>query len=150
TRAGVKGLAWSDTFDGAAEDMFTLQGRVALSVADALGLQTSARTRATLQSPAAIDSQAFADYSLGISLIERPHVPRNIDRAIESFKRSIARAPRFAPAYARGGFAFWHRYIATHDARWIDKARDMALDALRLDPADVDVRCTLARIYLGT
>jgi tetratricopeptide (TPR) repeat protein len=150
TRPLSKGLAWSESFDGSADEIFALQGRVALAVGDALALRTTSRTRAKLESPAATDPQAFADYSLGISLYERPDIPGTLDRAIDALTRATARDPHFARAFASTGAAMWGKFVATHDQKWADKAREMATEALRLDPDDVDVRCTLANIYLGT
>ena len=150
TRPKSKQLAWSESFDGSADEIFALQGRVALAVADALALRTTSRTRASFKSPAATDPQAFADYSLGVSLAERPDVPGNLDRSIDLLTRATARDPRFARAFASAGGAFWTRYSLTQDPRWAEKAREMALEALRLDPDEVEVRCTLAQIYMGT
>jgi eukaryotic-like serine/threonine-protein kinase len=150
TRPLPKGLAWSESFDGSADEIFGLQGRVALAVADALALRTTSRSRAKLESQAAMDPQAFADYSLGISLYERSDIPGNLDRAIDALTRATARDPHFARAFASTGVAMWGKFLLTHDQKWAESARDMAMEALRLDPDDVDVRCTLARVYLGT
>jgi tetratricopeptide (TPR) repeat protein len=150
TRPQSKELVWSESFDGSADEIFALQARVALAVADALALRTTSRSRAKLQSPAATDPQAFADYSLGISLYERSDIPGNLDRAIGALTRATTRDPRFARAFASAGTVLWTRFRFTHDRQWAEKAREMAMEALRLDPDDVDVQCTLARIYLGT
>jgi serine/threonine protein kinase/Flp pilus assembly protein TadD len=149
TRPHSNALAWSESFDGSVDDIFALQGQVALAVAEALSLRMSSRNRAKLKSPATTDPQAFADYSLGISLYERWDIPGNLDRAIDALTRATARDPRFARAHATAGAALWRRYLITKDRQWAEKARDTALEALRLDPDDVDVECTLARIYIG-
>jgi tetratricopeptide (TPR) repeat protein len=150
TRPPSKGLAWSESFDGSVDEIFALQGRVALAVADALVLRTTLRNRAQLERPPAADPQAFADYSLGMSLYERSDIPGNLDRAIEALTRATTRDPHFARAYASAGAARWAQYLFAHDPQSADKAREMALEGLRLDPDDVDVQCTLARIYIGT
>jgi len=150
SRPPSRKLVWSESFDGSVSEIFALQERVTLAVADALALRTSARNRAELRRSTATDPAAFADYSLGVSLSERSDVPGNLDRAIDALVRATQRDPRFARAYARAGTAMWGKFIQTHDQAWAEKAREMALEALRLEPDDVDVRCTLARIYLGT
>jgi tetratricopeptide (TPR) repeat protein/TolB-like protein len=143
-------LAWSERFDGSLDDIFGLQGRAGLAVADALALRTTPASRASLEKAPTTDVQAFADYSVGVSLQERPDLPGNLERAIEAFGHATARDPRFARAYARAGGAYWSQYQRNREQRSAERAREMVMEALRLDPDDVDVRCTLARIYLGT
>ena len=68
-------------------------------------------------------------------------------------RRSSGRSARdsgFALAHAGLGEALWARYQETQDASFTVKARDAAVEALRLDPERAATRYTLAVIYSGT
>jgi tetratricopeptide (TPR) repeat protein/TolB-like protein len=150
TRPGSEAVFWSNAFDGSMEGIFGLQAEVATAVARTLHIPLSANDYRHLQSPAATDPRAFDEYSRGRALLDNPNFSGNLERAIEAFTRAIAIEPTFARAHAGAAEAHWRRYIDTREPTSADRARDMALEAVRLDPKDVAVRCALALIYAGT
>jgi serine/threonine-protein kinase len=150
TRPASKALFWSETFDGSMDEIFALQGRIGAAVAGALQLRLRESDRAVLRQPAASNPQAFAEYSLGRSLLERHDIAANVSEAAEAFERAIARDHRFPRAFAGAGEAYFRRFLSSREERWRELARERVLEALRLDPEDVEVRCALARIYIDT
>jgi len=150
TRPASKALFWSETFDGSMDEIFALQGRIGAAVAGALQLRLRESDRAVLQQPVASNPHAFAEYSLGRSLLERHDIAANVSAAAEAFERAIARDHRFSRAFAGAGEAYFWRFLSSRDDHWRELAQERVLEALRLDPEDVEVRCALARIYLDT
>ena len=66
--------------------------------------------------------------------------------AIARLEAALRADPRFARAHAAMARACLARYEETGDAAWADRGRDAAQEALRLEPRDVEVRRSLARI----
>jgi tetratricopeptide (TPR) repeat protein len=99
--------------------------------------------------PPTTNQDAFAEYTQGRVFLERPDVPGNLDHAVRLFQSAIAKDTRFALAHAGLGEAYWAQYRETNDAEWTTKATGAILDALRLDPAQPEVRMSLAVMYQG-
>jgi len=89
------GHLWSEAFDGAEGDIFTIQERVAKAVVEALkvklvgGRDPEARGRAT------VNPEAYAQYLLGMHFYLRGSTD-GIQRGREAFEKSIALDPGFA------------------------------------------------------
>ena len=67
----------------------------------------------------------------------------NLDSAITVFKQALALDPDFALAYAGLGEAYWQKYVASKDARWVASYRDAFERALTPEPDSP------LHIYLG-
>ena len=89
---------WADSYNGQLEDLFALQEDIALKVTEAL---TSAVTgiRQVGSGSRTEDPVAYEAYLIGKSQLHRRST-ENMLTAIESFERSIAQDPSYAPAYA--------------------------------------------------
>ncbi|GIT52012.1 MAG: hypothetical protein Ct9H300mP15_22250 [Gemmatimonadota bacterium] len=89
---------WADSYNGRLEDLFALQEDIALKVTEAL---TSAVTgiRQVSSASRTEDPVAYEAYLIGKSQLHRRST-ENMLAAIESFERSIAQDPSYAPAYA--------------------------------------------------
>ena len=120
--------------------------------------ELSRRVRATFetaeasqQTPARPTSniEAFADYVQARNFLERSDLA-DVKRAVELFQSAINRDPQFALAHAGLGRAYWALYDRTLDQSWTGKAREAAMEALRIDPDQAQVRLTLAAILEGT
>ncbi len=74
----------------------------------------------------------------------------NLDSAITVFKQALALDPDFALAYAGLGEAYWQKYVASKDARWVASARDACERALRPDPKLTAAHVCLGRIESGS
>jgi len=89
---------WADSYNGQLQDLFALQEDIALKVTEAL---TSAVTgiRQVSSGSRTEDPVAYEAYLIGKSQLHRRST-ENMLAAIESFERSIAQDPSYAPAYA--------------------------------------------------
>jgi tetratricopeptide (TPR) repeat protein/tRNA A-37 threonylcarbamoyl transferase component Bud32 len=143
-------VAWGAHYEGSVDDVFSLQRRLAEGVSAALAVSLTANDRARLARPATSEVSALAEYGDAEALLERPEISGNVARAIEGFRRAIARDPRFALAHAGLGRAYWQQYLETRDPSWPRLATDSVTEALRLDPSDPGTRLALATVYAGT
>ncbi len=89
---------WADSYDGQLQDLFALQEDIAIQVASAL---TSAvgGVREISSALRTEDPEAYEAYLIGKSQLHTRSTDGML-AAIESFERSIARDPNYAPAYA--------------------------------------------------
>lgn len=99
--------------------------------------------------PPTENAEAFAEYLQARVFVERPDVPGNIDHAIRLFQSATAKDPRFALAHAGLAEAYWAQFQETKDPRWTSQALAANLEALRIDPAQAEVRLSLAVMYHG-
>jgi tetratricopeptide (TPR) repeat protein/TolB-like protein/tRNA A-37 threonylcarbamoyl transferase component Bud32 len=143
-------VAWGAHYEGSVDDVFSLQRRLAEGVSAALAVRLTANDRARLARPATSEMSALTEYSDAQALLERPEVPGNVGRAIDTFRRAIALDPKFALAHAGLGRAYWQQYLETRDPSWPRLATDSVTEALRLDPAEPGTRLALATVYAGT
>jgi len=143
-------VAWGQDFEGTLDELFALQRRVADGLAAALRPDLTPAERVGPARQPTADREAFAEYARARTLLERTDVSGNAAKAIETFQRAIARDPGFALAHAGLGEAYWVRYRETQDPSLTLKARDAAIEALRLDPDHAATRYALAVIYSET
>ena len=115
---------WADRFDGALEDVFDLQDRLAGRVVGALApkLEQSAIERAK-RKPTGILG-AYEYYMRGMAAIYRFTIREANVEALQLFKRAIALDPEFASAYGLAAYC----YVKDRTNRWPtdDLARDIA------------------------
>jgi serine/threonine-protein kinase len=131
----IKGiLLWSDTFDRELTDVFAVQDEIALAIANSLHV--------TLASHAPLPSggrqPALEAYTM---LLKGRHFWNQVSQtgmqaALTEFTRAISLYPEYAPPYAALADAylkitFWG-VIPPREG--ISKARQAALEAIRLDP----------------
>ena len=95
---------WADSYDGQLQDLFALQEDIAIQVASAL---TSAvgGVREISSASRTEDPEAYEAYLIGKSQLHTRSTDGML-AAIESFERSIARDPDYAPAYAGLAMAY--------------------------------------------
>ena len=137
-------------YAGSPTDQFDLHRRVAEGLTSALNQEGAIQTStAPATAPPTTNQDAFAEYTQGRVFLERPDVPGNLDHAVRLFQSAIAKDTRFALAHAGLGEAYWNQYRETNDAAWTSKATAAILEALRLDPAQPEVRMSLAVMYQG-
>ena len=138
------------TYTGDASRLFDLHRAVAegltaaLTRAGALNVGASPEAR-----PPTLDQDAFADYAQAKVFLERPDVPGSLNHAIDLLLSATRRDQQFALAYAALGEAYWAQFRETKDPTWTTKAQAANLEALRIDPAQPEVRMALAVMYQG-
>ncbi|MEJ2721996.1 MAG: tetratricopeptide repeat protein, partial [bacterium] len=69
---------------------------------------------------------------------------------IDSFRRAVDLDPQYALAFAGLGEAYWRKYRAALDTKWVAEAIENGERAVELDDRLIPVRVTLGMIYAGT
>lgn len=133
-------VAWGETVEGPARDLFALQTQLAARLNDALADQTPSRERVTPASPSTANGQAQIAYWQGKSALDRRDVAGNVQAAIKDFHDAIALDPKFAMAYAGLAEAQWAIYVQTNDRTWAQQAAASTERALQLEPDRPAVR----------
>jgi tetratricopeptide (TPR) repeat protein len=126
-------VSWSQSYDGALDDLFGFQHTVAEGVAGALRLRVP-HDPGTHARRLAVGERAFSDYAQALGLLERRDEPASVDRAIALLEEVAAAEPRFALAQAGLGRAHWVKYESTKDVEQARRAEAALGLALRLDP----------------
>ena len=141
-----------DAYSGTslASDPFGLQDRVATWAAGVLALQLNAADRQTLLASGTRAAGALELYLQGRGYLLNYQTAGNVDAAIDLFNRAIAVDPRYAPAYAGLGGAFWHKYEASNEPARVAQARAACAQAVALDPELSASHVCLGTIALGT
>jgi tetratricopeptide (TPR) repeat protein/tRNA A-37 threonylcarbamoyl transferase component Bud32 len=143
-------VAWGHEYEGSVDDPFTIHRKAAEGLSEALQLTLTEADRERLTRVPTTNVEAFTDYSRARTLLERPDVPGNVSRAIETFQSAVRKDPRFALAHAGLGEAYWVQYRETKDEAAVAKASNAITEALRLDSEQPLTRFVLARLYDGT
>ena len=144
--AGNDEQLWTETYDRELQDVFAIQTEVAEHIAETLKTRLSPTDKTRLAKKPTNDMEAYNLYLLG-----RHHYGKvsgaDFAKAIEYFRRAIARDPGFARAYASLaeaqfylGYGYWG--IRPHDA--FPEARAHAERALELDPDVAEAHSSLA------
>jgi eukaryotic-like serine/threonine-protein kinase len=90
---------------------------------------------------------AHADYLKAQDLLEHYYQPHNLENSIPLFLSNIEKEPKFAPAWAGLGRAYWRRYQDTRDTKYIQMAKDACGKAVELGQNLTYVHVTLGMIY---
>jgi serine/threonine-protein kinase len=143
-------VAWADAVQGAASDIFEIQGRLATLVVGALKVQVSPSERERMLAHATSSPEAQAAYWQGRALLERRDVKGNLDAAAVSLQRAVSLDPSFALAEAALGEVYWQKYEDSHDPQWAQMATDAGIAALKIDAEEPAVRYALAVTLAGT
>ena len=142
---------WSETYDEDFTDIFRLQDKLATQIATALQPNLSGAAQAAVaQAPPTRDVEAYDLYMQGLSLLSRLSAP-NEERAIEYFRRALARDAGFARAYAMIAEAhmYWVTLGGKDQAEHHRAAERAARQALALDPNLANAHTALSGIYQG-
>jgi len=136
---------WAETYDRQLTDIFEIQTDVALHIADALKAELSVDEQTRIRKEPTSDLQAYQFYLQGRHWLVG-YSPVGLERAIEFYRRAIARDPAYALAYASVAMAYAE--LAESGALAPDvaarEAKQAAASALRIDPQLGEVHCTVA------
>ncbi|HYE88824.1 MAG TPA: protein kinase [Vicinamibacterales bacterium] len=133
-------VAWGETVQGPAKDLFDLQTRLATLLADAIADQTPSAERATPAAPITSNETAQLAYWKGRALLDRRDLTGNVQGALAEFERAIAADPKFATAHAGLAEAQWSMYVQTNDKAWAQRAIASTRKAIDLEPDRPNVR----------
>jgi serine/threonine-protein kinase len=143
-------VAWADSVQGAATDIFDVQNRLATLVAGALRVQVTPGERERMQARSTSNPDALSAYWQGRALLDRRDVKGNLDAAAVEFQRAVKLDPKFATAEAALGEVYWRKYEESRDAQWAQNATAAGQSALQLNPEEPTVRYALAVTLAGT
>ncbi len=137
----------ADTITAEMSDVFGLQDRVVESVVNMLGLRLRGNDRPARVAYGTHEPAAYDYYLRGLGYLQDYHRPENVSSAIALFNRALERDPSYALAYAGLGEAYWARYYATYERKWMDQALQACEHAVTLDPDSANVRTCLGKVY---
>jgi len=133
------------TITASASDPFAVQDRVAEGTIGMLELELGPQERRALETHGTQVADAYAFYLQGRGYLQNYDRPENIESALGVFERALRLDSTYALAQAGLGEAYWKKYEARKDARWIGPARMACERALALD-----AKLPAAQICLGT
>ena len=89
-------------------------------------------------------------YQKAHDLLDHYYRTKALETAIPLLQKTVEQDPRFAPAFADLGRANLLQFIQMDDPKYIDPARQAALQALSLKPDLVSAHVTLGMLYTWT
>lgn len=138
---------WAETFERDERDLLMLQADIALAIAQAVRLQIRPDEQQRLARSRAVDPEAYDAYLRGrFEWIRR--TPAGMLQAIKYFEESIARDPRYAPAYSglSDTYRFLHMQGLAPPAQAMPQAEMAAKQALELDDSLAEAHASLAGV----
>jgi serine/threonine-protein kinase len=139
----------ADTITAAAADPFALEDLVVASVLSNMEIELQPRERIALAERGTLQPEAYDYYLRGRGYLQDYHEAENIRSAIDVFHRALERDPRYAPAYAGLGEAYWHQYQQTHEGKWVDEAQSACERAVALDRGLSSGHSCLGVVFAG-
>ena len=140
---------WSRTYEPPHRDMLALQAELGAAIARELGATVAPiLARPTAGAPQ-IETVMYAPYIRGRSAA-RLETAEGIEAAIRSFEQAIQLTPGFAPAYAGLALAYAQLGASAPSSpasrRALERAREVAITAIDLDPDLADAQTALAAV----
>ena len=133
-RASPERHLWADSYQGDLTDVFSLQDRIARSIAHEVQVALTPAEQARLTSVQRADPEAYEAYVRGRHYAAQIN-PEGFEKAILNFGRAIELQPRYAQAYADLAETYcWG--VATQmmpQQAGLLKARQAAMKALEMD-----------------
>jgi len=125
---------WADSYQGDLTDVFSLQDRVARSIAREIRVTLTPEEQARLTNLRPVDPEAYDAYVRGRHYASQL-TPEGFEKAIVNFGRAIELQPRYARAYADLAETYcWATAAQSIPAQEAFlKARQAAMKALELD-----------------
>jgi TolB-like protein len=138
---------WADTYDRKLTDIFAVESDIAKTIADTLQAKLTGSEKQMMAAQPTTDTTAYELYHKGRSLWEK-RSGDNIPKAISFYEQAIARDPNYALAYAGLADAciLLPYYTATAQRDASPKAKEAALNALRLDPNLAEAHAAVGKV----
>ncbi|RMH81634.1 MAG: tetratricopeptide repeat protein, partial [Calditrichaeota bacterium] len=140
----------SAVVDVQASNLSTLQDDAVTNVLQMLNLELNPQSRRVIQAGISPVPDAYNFYLQGLGYLQRYENVTNLEAATTLFELAIQQDSTYALAYAGLGEAFWRRYKATRENRWVARAMEASRQAQRLDPRLPEVNISLGMILAGT
>ena len=143
------GHLWAERYDGALDDIFDLQDRVAAQIVAALEVNLTDTEKEELeQRPRPVNLVAY-EWLLKGRMLLAVQDRQNAAQAKTMFEKAIAADPSYARAYTNLGFYYWNqwRHWNQPKADNLEKALELGEKAARLDPKLAAAAVLLAVTY---
>jgi tetratricopeptide (TPR) repeat protein len=132
-------------------DTFGLQDQVVNAALDMLPARIKSAQRQALAARQDTQPAAYEAYIRGRGYLQEYEKPENIDNAITEFNQALKIDPKYAPAYAGLGEAYWIEYQRLDKgSEWVAKASRNCERALSLKPDLVEGYICLGNVLNGT
>ena len=141
-------ILWTDTYERASSDVFSVQDDITRSIVSALRPEFARGFAGPVhQKPAGTGTsspEAYDLYLRGLYLVERRG--QGVVRAVDYFSQAIAKDSGYARAYAAlaGALQFFPYFAGVPSDRIEERTRAAANRSLRLDPTLAEPRVALA------
>ncbi|SRR6266498_2524909 len=127
--------------------LFAVERQVTDSLLKMLAGELRPEDRKALASDSDSHPDAYQYYVRGVGYLQEYQNTRSLDAAVTLFRSALDRDPRFAPAYAGTGEAYWRLFQETKDESWVPKALEACHRAGELNNELPAVHTTLGLIY---
>ena len=138
---------WAEIYDRKLTDIFAVESDIAKTIADTLQAKLTGSEKQMMAAQPTTDTTAYELYHKGRSLWEK-RSGDNIPKAISFYEQAIARDPNYGLAYAglADAYILLPYYTATAQRDASPKAKEAALNALRLDPNLAEAHAAVGKV----
>jgi len=140
---------WSQTFDGATGDLFTLEDEIYNPLVSALNLNPTNEEMAKAEARPTENVAAYDLYLRGRNAL-RGHDDKSTQSALDYFDQALKNDRTFALAYTGIADASLRMYADHKDSLWTQKALAAAQQAQQLNQQLPEVHSTLGAVYSAT
>ena len=139
---------WADNFTGDLKDVFGLQDRTAIKIAEALNVTLTAQEQQTLRHRYTENPAAYDAYLRGRALIGNFDIPAKLEEARKAYEESLHHDPNYARALA--GLAWveaqYYRNLKPDPLR-LRRAEELAERARVIDPQLPETHMALGFLF---
>jgi eukaryotic-like serine/threonine-protein kinase len=138
------------TITASVDDPFSLQDRVAESIARALELQLQPQEKRAMEAHGTMEPAAYDFYLQGRGYLQDYKKQENIDNAITVFGHALEKDQEFAGARSGLGEAYWRKYQLTHDSQWVGEAATACQQAAQKNETLAEAHTCMGLVAQGT
>ncbi len=142
-------LVWTQSFDGATGDIFTLEDAMYNPLVSALNINPTNDELAKADARPTENVAAYDLYLRGRNALHS-HDQKTVESSLDFFNRALKEDPSFALAYAGIADASLRMFAITSDTLWTQKALRAAQQAEQLDSNLPEVHSVLGAVYNAT
>jgi tetratricopeptide (TPR) repeat protein/predicted Ser/Thr protein kinase len=139
----------ADAITATAADPFAVEDLVVASVLSNLEIEIQPHEKVALAERGTRQPEAYDYYLRGRGYLQDYHKVENIQSAIDVFQRALDRDPKYAPALAGLGMAYWQQYQHTNEGKWVDEAQSACERAVALDAGLSSGHSCLGIVFAG-
>ena len=140
----------SETLEDDGVNPITLEDGVVQAAVRMIGLNLKPEEGAILRGHRTQQPGAYDFYVQGRGYLLNSDRLESLDSAIAVFRRALEIDRGYALAYAGLGEAYWHKYVLTGTAIWIEAARGACEAALGIDSKAAEPHTCLGMVLNGT